>query len=92
MPLVKSAGKQVLKTGLKTGVGLAADAIRGKDMSQALRHRVAGALNEVSGELLQSGTGNKRKLPHGPVHRSVKRQRRPGHVGRGPKKNDIFSR
>ena len=90
LPLVKSAGKQLLKTGLKTGVGLASDAIRGKDMSQALRHRVAGALNEVSGELVQ--TGNKRKLPRVAAHHSnIKRRRLADHAGREPQKKDIFS-
>lgn len=61
MPLVKSTGKRILKSGLKTGVGLASDALRGKDMRQALRHRVTGAFREVTGLPVTTGSDRKRK-------------------------------
>ena len=78
MPLAKSAGYKVLKAGLKTGVGLASDALRGKNMSQALRHRVSGALREVTG-LEQTGSNRKRKVGNRKGHRPVKRIRSSSH-------------
>ena len=99
MPVAKSAGQKVLKAGLKTGVGLASDALRGKDMSQALCHRVSGALREVV-EPAQTGSNRKRKVGDRNGHHAVKRIRKSSHgkakgrrTGYGALQGgDIFSR
>ena len=97
MPLAKRAGQKVLKAGLRTGVGLASDALSGKDMSQALCHRVSGALREMAG---QAGTGSswKRMAPPRKGHLATKGVRGPRHGkvnGKGSaalQGGDIFSR
>ena len=98
MPLAKDAGKKVLRAGLKTGVGLASDALRGKDMSQALRHRVTGALQEVAG-LDQTRSNRKRKASTRKGTRPPKRVRSSNHgkayrrkAGSALQGGDIFSR
>ena len=97
MPLAKSAGQKVLKAGLRTGVGLGSEVLRGKDMSQALHHRVSGALREVAGPAV-TGSNRKRKAPSRKGHPPTKRVRGPWHgkaTGKGStpiQGGDIFSR
>lgn len=73
-PMVKTAGKRLLKSGLKTGVGLASDALRGRDMKQAVQHRLTGALSEVTGVPVRTGTNRKRRgqIKGGPAPKRVR--------------------
>ena len=67
----QGCGKNVLQAGLKTWVGLESDDLNGKDMSQVLRHRVTGALQEVAAlDQTRSNRNWKPQLERGPDHPS----------------------
>ena len=57
MPLARNAGKSLLKAGVKGGVGLAQDALRGRNVKQAAKRRFAGAM----GDVLKGMTGQPRR-------------------------------
>ena len=77
MPFVKSAGKKALRAGLKTGVGLASDALRGKDMKTAVKRRVKRAVAEtLDGAGMHAPVKRKKKGKRGaPIKRATKRRR-----------------
>lgn len=87
-PILKDVAKKALqniaKRGLKTGIGLAGDALRGKDMSKALQMRIADAISPES--------QTKKK----PKKKPAKRPRKTGNKGSPARKkaklpNDVFS-
>lgn len=63
---VKSLGKRLARQGVKTGVGLATDALRGKNMKQAAKDRMTQAAVDVLTSINRDGKrarARKRKRP-----------------------------
>ena len=72
LPTLKTAGKKVLKTGLETGVGIATDALKGKNIKTAARQRVTQAATKA---LLASIKATPNRRP--PQKRKRPAKRRP---------------
>ena len=89
MPIMKRVGKKALRTGVKTGVGLATDALAGRDLKSSLKRRVSGAVRDM----ITSVPPPKKQKKRIKASVSTKRRITTGTGGRGRRRNnnDIFS-
>lgn len=81
MPLLKSGVKSIGKELLSTGVGLARDALQGKDMKSAAKQRFMASGDNLLGKLSDTMSGNgfqpmrkRRKTKSGGTRRGKKRR------------------
>ena len=86
MPAAKSFGKRALKTGLKHGVGLAQDAMAGKNLKRAAKDRMSSAVREQLG-----GARRLRRPCKRPIKAGGPRRKRARTSRRQQEHDDIFA-
>ena len=87
MPLVKSVGKKIVRSvgrkALKQTVGLASDALRGKNMKQAIKRRMVNTLADIT----ENDVPRKRSK-QAPVSRN-KKVKQSGRVGKAVRSKNV---
>ena len=72
IPFAKSGlAKSVLKTGVRAGASIAADAFRGRNMKEAVKHRVKDAVLATVVESLKRKTAPKKKAKKPPPKKKM---------------------
>ena len=91
VPMFKSAGKSLLREGLKTGTGILTDALDGRNIKESASQRLSQSAKQLTQRAAQSLSN---RLNNGAVGKGVTKKRKKGakvQKRRVKRNRDIFS-